>query len=215
MTNIRSMVIFQGFSSLPEDRFINTFHFQNPLAGFEELAGVAGTLLEGFYDHVGPSTNPVSSYLSPAVQRAVTINHYDLGDPEPRVPIVDGFTIPAAPPQGGVGVPEELAVCLSYHGTPPVTPRRRGRIYFGPLGNLGTVITPSTGSSYTRIASVLINDLASAAEALVVGSGGTWVIRSTVPAENFVPIVGGWVDNAPDTQRRRGPEPSIRTLWPT
>jgi hypothetical protein len=40
-----------------------------------------------------------------------------------------------------------------------------------------------------------------------------WSIRSITPVENFVPIVAGWIDDAFDTQRRRGPDPSFRTNW--
>lgn len=48
----------------------------------------------------------------------------------------------------------------------------------------------------------------------------TWCIYSPTTetqtaslASSFIPIVGGWVDNAWDTQRRRGLEPTTRTTW--
>jgi hypothetical protein len=41
----------------------------------------------------------------------------------------------------------------------------------------------------------------------------TWVIRSTVPLENFIQVTNGHIDNAWDTQRRRGPATTARTVW--
>jgi hypothetical protein len=45
------------------------------------------------------------------------------------------------------------------------------------------------------------------------GDGVPWCIRSTTPSENFVPIVGGYIDNAFDTQRRRGPADTARLTF--
>jgi hypothetical protein len=116
-------------------------------------------------------------------------------------------------------MPEEVALVCTLKGDPPDTARRRGRIYLGPfslngLAQVGATNTvparPNVASSQgiVRVAADRCIDLANQT-----AIPRTWVIRSTVPVENFVPITNGHIDNAWDTQRRRGPATTARTLW--
>lgn len=215
MAICRVMAVFQGASLLPEDQFVNTFHF----AEF-------GTTQSGEYeqdcaDAVGAfyvdvvSGETMGSFLSPYVKRVFVTKSYNLSIPEgTRVPTITGWTLPAGATEG---MPEEVAICCTLEGAPPVTPRRRGRIYIGPLTNYtftresATTTLPcrpnfSTSSS---VGQQLINRCAILASKHALG----WSIRSVTPTENFVKIVGGYVDNAFDTQRRRGPDPTARTTF--
>jgi hypothetical protein len=211
MANIRAMAIFQAFNNLPEDRFVNTFHFSNGTA-YGIHAPIVADALRSFYETERTAGNSVGSMLSPCVNRAYEVRTYNLADLEPRVPTTFFGVLPAADEVSGL--PEEVSIVLSYHGEPPVTGRRRGRIYIGPL-SVGAVEFASD-DQFSQVGSAERFTLSLAGQELAswdVLGPASWCIRSTVPVENFVPIVGGWVDGAPDTQRRRGAPTTIRDLW--
>jgi hypothetical protein len=214
------MVIMQGATNLPEDRFVNTFHFTDTTAGLSnaDRANLIDAQLQKFYENapVG-GTHSIGQYISEFVLRAAEIRYYELADPEPRVPEIRPLTLPAA--FAALGLPEELAVVLSLNGAPPVTGRRRGRLFLGPLINSADVLTDTTSTTPTRVSTPIRTDLKLAATELKANIDGIagdfqWVIRSVTPSPNYVPIVGGFVDNAFDVQRRRGPVTTARTLWP-
>jgi hypothetical protein len=210
------MAIFQGGSNLPEDRFINVFHFHDPtILPYDPAAAVCIQRVRDFYEDeaLAPA---LGQNISPYVSRSYLLQAYNLLEPVgERVPTVEVGTLPATTADG---LPEEVAVCLTLQGAPPVTPRRRGRLYIGPLTDFSTNYTPANTSTPARPnitpGSSLGATLAERAAALAIQSADTpWCIRSTVPTENFVPIVGGYIDNAFDTQRRRGPDPTTRFEW--
>ena len=192
MPNIRAMVIFQGASNLPEDRFVNTWHFVR-LDSLSSAADVLTPHFDAFYSAINP-------WLSSYVAETVEVRYYDLADLEPRVPEIRTFSKGAAA-VAGQHVPLEATVVLSFHGEPPITGRRRGRVYIGPLND--DAVSAGDGTNPPRVGSGITTALATAAGAFLDEQNG-WRIRSSVPSENFVPVVGGWVDNELDTQRRRG-----------
>lgn len=209
----RVMFVGHGPSNLPEDRVINVFHFSQSGA-YEDNVPACFDAVSDFY--IGArSTRPVAQWLSPWVQRDAELRQYDLAEAKPRVPTIQTLDLGAVP--SAEGAPEEVALCITMHGAvpPALTARRRGRLYIGPLNNFG-VVGGST-SAPSRPQATLITDLTEAAIQLAGLPATTfrWCIRSTVPAENFVPVASGYVDNAFDTQRRRGPEASTRTPWTT
>ena len=121
---------------------------------------------------------------------------------------------------GTVDLPSECAVVLTFNsdfGTAPefgpghtrLRARHRGRIYIGPLTSLaiesGTVSAP-------HVSPAMIDTLSAAGHALVNDAATLWAQWSRVDAV-FRPIIGGSVDNATDTQRRRGQAATARTLW--
>jgi hypothetical protein len=208
MAIVRVMFVGHGPSNLPEDRVINVFHFTH-LSDYATAQPLCETAVATFYNGTSGQTNPISAYLSPWVQRDAEMRSYDLEQPEPRVPTVTPLTLSAVlNSQGG---PEEACCCLSYHGAPPLTPRNRGRIYIGPLCT--NAITMATATSPTRPANALIADLVAAGNTLSDNTVLDWVIRSLRPSLNYAVIFGGWVDNALDTQRRRGPDATARSTW--
>jgi hypothetical protein len=214
MTNIRAMFIGQGPSGLPEDRVVNTFHFQSDLDFALGSLAVIGAVTD-FYTGVGTSpnvqANTLSSYLSPWVSRTAEIRTYNLADAKPRVPITTALTLSDG--QQLTGYPEEVALCISVTGGAPFTARRRGRVFLGPL--IPGSGTPANTENPTRPTAAFMLDCAKAALRMATAGGSTaeWVIRSERPTENFVTITRGWVDNAFDTQRRRGPKSTTRKEW--
>ena len=218
MTTTRCMFVGQGGSGLPEDRFINVFHFHDPtILPWDDSVPALLNAVENFY--VDPTSNggSIGAAISSYVSRSAQLIFYNMGQAQPRVPEAFNITLPSAL---GQGAPEEVAICLSLHGAPPVTARRRGRIYIGPLSMSTSVIQQSTTTTPSRVQMTGTNAIgvciAQAAERLrdeAIAAGVPWCIRSTVPTENYVPIVSGYVDNAFDIQRKRGPDDTVRHAW--
>lgn len=217
MTDIRVLWTTKKVGAIPKDRFVNTWHFTGTDSA-ATMAAQAKVLLHAFYAQVpSGAAVAVGAYMAPYLSRAfgdTTFQAYDLADPEPRVPILTaGEQI--APASGATSsLPNEVAICLSYQaarisGLPQA--RRRGRVYIGPLGNGaaagGTTVAATLDPTFNLV-------LRSAALAMrVAGTAGTsWGVRSRVGSVTRV-VTDGWVDDAFDTQRRRGLGPSVRNTW--
>lgn len=217
MALVRIMAVFQGASLAPEDRFVNTFHFADLISSYESVLEDLHSAVQDFYSSTSSGGNTLGNHISAYVNRSYVTQAYNLADPPPRSPDVSGNSLA---PALETGLPEEVAVCLTLRGEPPVTPRRRGRLYIGPLSRHAGVLEGGTTVTHAHPANssagMLVQNMIASAGALVAASslaGCPWSIRSTRPSENFVPIVGGWVDNSFDTQRRRGPDSDDRDEW--
>lgn len=207
MSHIRVMFIGHGPSNLPVDRIVNVFHFVGPGA-YATDQPAAELAVARFYNDTTSATFSIGSWLSPWVNRSAELRSYDLDTPIPRIPTVAPLALGATSVDGYA---EEVAVCLSYTGAPPITPRRRGRIYIGPLRS--SAVSPADASNPARPSGSFTGDLTRAAQRLADEVAVDWSVHSLRPASNFVGIRGGYVDNALDTQRRRGPDPTTRLLW--
>lgn len=210
MPDYRAMVIFENASGIPEDRFVNTFYWRASIAGQQDDIFTA---LEGFYNSThAPGTQPLRYWLSPVVNRGSNLSQvrvYDLADPEPREPTVFTWTLGVS--DGTGGLPNEVACVASFFADRNL-PRARGRIYFGPL----TRGSMSSDVGDQRVGSGLRNALLGACQNMAnLGGGGaiTWMQRSTVTGA-LSAVTGGWIDDAFDTQRRRGQDASNRITWP-
>lgn len=214
MTKVRVMFIGHGPSGLPEDRVVNTFHFWNGSAYTEDQLQEAMTAVNFFYcgiDNTQAQNAAIGSYLSPWVSRTAELRAYNLDEPKQRTPRIEPVDLPAT--AMSQGLPEEVCLVASLTGAPPLGPRRRGRLYIGPL-NYGAIVPGATNAA-SKPQPGFQQDLAKACKALCnnIFGGPSWSIRSTKPTENFVPIVSGHVDNAFDTQIRRGPDATAREVW--
>jgi hypothetical protein len=157
----------------------------------------------------------VSDLLSPVLTRGTPVHEvrvYDMGLPMPRQPV---FTLLFAmtATTNAVPIPSEVALVLSLRAPIPsggVAGRYRGRIYLGPLnGNVtstGTVVAgdirPSLGSR---------EGLLEAGRMMLAGAAETiaWSVFSGMDnaTRRITRLV---VDDAFDTQRRRGAKPTTR-----
>ena len=219
-----------------EDNIVNDWHFLTVAAPTTADTDTIAIALDAFYNGVtAPGTVALSAFLANQVSNTIkpTLRYYDVtahldgspaGSPFLTRPAVNVITNNAANPPS---IPAEVAICLtlkSAYGTDPefgpIDPatgkksrpraRDRNRIYIGPL-NIDTC-GQEAGIGDVRPASLVIN-------ALVGGAGG--LVGLTTPslavwsrrAKTFDPCVGGWVDNAFDTQRRRGTDPNFRTTF--
>lgn len=200
MVQIRSQVVLQGGSGLPEDQFVNVFHFVTAGSSYETDSAAIATALTARYQ-------AIQAYFSLYVKPAATIKTYNMADAEPREPTIYplALTIQAAT----ISLPNEVALCLSYEGDPPHTARRRGRIYLGPFNT--TAGQPATATVPGRPSSGFVTQIANFGLNLRAANLG-WMVWSPTD-EVYVPIEQGWVDNEWDTMRKRGNEATSRTLW--
>jgi hypothetical protein len=139
------------------------------------------------------------------------VKMYDMEDPEPRRPFLEfeeNFTSDPADTM----LPSQVSLCLSYQGAAvsgTSQARRRGRTYFGPFaGDQGaTTGRPAAGlvTAMQVFGAGLLSDSATS-------DNYEWVVYSRVN-DAPVPIVGGWVDNAWDIQRRRQLDATERTTF--
>jgi len=204
MANVRAQVQLATTSGVLEDRPTNVFHFVMTADG--ATADLVTTALSTFYTSLGtkfPTTIASSGH---------TVKFYDLAAPTPRAPFAErSLTVGGA--RATTSLPAEVALCLSFQGTRQSgssQARRRGRIYIGPLGQ-------NQAAGDGRPGSGMVADLVAAGAALLAASNAAvswnWEIWSPTSGQ-MVPVANGWVDNAFDTQRRRGVSPSSRSTFP-
>lgn len=209
----------------PTSQAVNVWHWRSN--GADTLANDATNVcgvLKTFYV-------AIASKLSDEIANSVRLRTYNLLDAETRVPIND--TSQALGP-GGVGYPNEVAICLSYRGaiTSGVNRKRnRGRLYLGPVysgaGADGTgdiLVSAATRTQITGAAAALLGNLSlglgggiynwsvfSRAEAGAPAADGSFSSAQLAPA--FRNVAAGYVDEAFDTQRRRGRREAARTTF--
>lgn len=206
MPNYRAQVSFQDASGLPSDRFVNTFTF----SGVNDLETDGPTIrewLDAFYVAV-PAVGlaPIGAYLHNNIV-SCGVRVYDTADAEPRVPYIgEDITMPTR--LFGNDLPHEVAAVLTFYGDDPVTPRRRGRIFLGPFN--GQAIS-STGNMGTGMVASAVKSAQTLAERWV-ALGMGWYVYSPSSGQ-YTRITRGHMDNAWDTQRRRGVDATSRVTW--
>lgn len=229
MGSIFAEVVFAPTSGVPEDNVVNTFTFQTAAVGSPTSADYddIAVFLQSFYNNAQTSGSTVANLLGTQLSRAangVTIKQYDLdghllGDAHGSPRRVSTFTLGAS--QGGeTNMPSEVAICLSYHalltdfqqelGNTRPAARRRGRLYLGPLCTLARTQDATTGD--VKVSSVARSTLTQAATALLASPTVSWSQWSRKQAA-VSDVTGGFVDDAFDTQRRRGRNASLRTSF--
>lgn len=204
------------FTNVPEDVITNVWHWVWD-GGSDPTTGQCDSLkdaLMGFYEAIFNSTT--NAGLAPWVKATGwSIKMYDLAQPKPRVPYYTATDTFAGSSATTSAIAPEVALCVSYqadyiNGVNPQS--QRGRIY---VGGIGTGVTNGTGSAFPVPGTTLINNACAAASTLAAGPIATnwhWVIWSRKLGVYWT-VTKGWVDNAFDTQRRRGQKATARTLW--
>lgn len=204
-------------SGIAKDAIVNNFSFQiADGVGDADWTIAITTRLREFYTSFGARMGGTLNW--PGSKLKI----YDRADPVPRVPVYDGtfgmgdFAPPAQ-------LPDEVALCLSFHGqfaSGIKSARRRGRVFLGPWA--ASQVEP-TGGTNGRPLAALVDAVKAAADTLMgynddliggVANGVQWGVR-TDQDDLTAPVVGGWVDNSWDTQRRRGLAPSFKTGFGT
>lgn len=200
-------------SGIPADAVTNTMHFDLEVDQFAigDVIDLAQGQLETFYeDALGDYRSPLMS------QSGHETSWYDITQPTPRVPTsTETWAFPTAV-SNSLALPNEVCSVASFQAVKlsgVSQSRRRNRIYLGPLN--GSAIVSSSG----MIATAFMNDATTAMQNLASFSAtpGTnsfeWVGWSPTDLTSFE-LQNGWMDNAPDIQRRRGLEATQRVVWP-
>jgi hypothetical protein len=204
----RAQVVVPAVNSLSKDAIVNNWGLYT-LDSPSGVAAIVGPILRNFYDAWGANRSSMYAWTG------ARLKLYHMNDPKPRVPVADVALLLS----GSVAtntLPTEVSLCLSVQASRvsgQSQRRRRGRLYLGPFSS-------ASGDGLTgRPASALRTTLATAAEAARVAFGATtvgWhVVSQPKPTDPMTSaaVTGGWIDDAWDTQRRRGGQPSARLIW--
>jgi hypothetical protein len=223
---VRAQTVIPFRTGIPEDVVSNTMWFETA-AGIDLAEAGEGIAVNiaAFYADVYAAIGGTGIQASYLRLTGAFTNFYDQGAPAPRVPyrvdlgLADAVT-------SNTRLPTEVACVLSYRASLEngvSAARRRGRIFLGGLGD-GAVTMASAASPYfPQFTTGFIAQVISAAEDNllnpttwgpdITGSDVIWSVHSRV--DGFTaPVVAGWVDNTPDTQRRRGVNATARTVFP-
>lgn len=212
----RAQVELERRGGMPEDVSVNVMHFegdddpgQPDRARWDQLAPGLANRIAGFYQDVG-------AYLAATLTGNGVVTLYDMADATPRIPrFIEPFTFVPS----GVALPAEVALVISFKAEALAganTARRRGRIFLGPiadfvpfdpalsdirpgpldlqaiLGFFGTMARGTAGSARLAIFSPT-----------TLQAGGT-IDDAWTDADSL------WMDDAFDTQRRRGAAATLR-----
>lgn len=213
MPIIRSQVRLPYFTNQPEDVVTNTWHFYSDgVTPFEDAATYLAERLQDTYQAVYTGLGG-ANWVTWA---NCTVQSYDLSTPEPRVPEITSIPITGNTTSTNANAPE-TSIVLSYQAVPSAgipQARRRGRIYWGALGP--SAISNGSSSTFPKPDTSWVTTMIAAVEANILDTGDaglTWVVWSPTSLQS-ADVDNGWVDNAIDTQRRRGNKATARTLWP-
>jgi hypothetical protein len=202
MALYRATVIIKSVTNVIEDASTNTYHFDANTVG--DLAAVSAAL-QTCYQSMR------TFYSSLMAQNGHEIKFYRLSDAPPRATVRnDTFNFTTAP--SNAPLPTEVALVVSFQGgqsSGQPQARRRGRIFFGPM-NTQAVDGTAFVAAATRTAAV--NAWGVLLDASQAATEWKWSVFSTVNGTG-VEVQNGWVDNAFDTQRRRGRRTTARTVF--
>lgn len=217
---------FHSVTGLPEDDVMTSYWFETTEDGEnnDTASALNGHVAAAWETVTAPGTSKPSAWISPEISRVTkpTLKAYShLGGSPIAMDDWAGMTAS----NFDQGMPGEVALCLSYNAdltdvlevapddpdadARPERPaaRRRGRLFIGPL-----VLTVGTAAEPTRPIDTLRNDLlglgvhlANPTNPVLTAVGAAWVVHSSsgFAGDNYE-VVRVSVDNAFDTQRRRG-----------
>lgn len=207
--------VWHAPSGLPTDVFTNTWYFRNRQEpSITPIADRIEDVLTAFWTTAGTTDQVIDYIPSSITAQPVTMKTYDLGTGPPRTPVDERQIDLSAFGAGVTALPREVSCVLSYYAgrqelEPPINGnRRRGRLYLGPLANNAIAAGPS---------GIMEPDLRTAiAEAALNVRDTTEDVEWSQLSQTdgaLAEVTGGWVDDAFDTQRSRGREPTSRETW--
>lgn len=217
-TTIRAIVTLANDTLIPRDAAQNTWHFWSEGVVADDCSDITDNLI-AFYQSL-------QDYFSGGLAATGhSIYCYDLTDDSPRSPVFSipdfGLTLTAT-----ARFPNEVACALSYEAAPlsglPIG-QRRGRIFLGPLN----ISTAGGKAGDLGVLDDFRDDVATAAETMrvnMLATNATWSVFSPTRAgaapwtalelaNATLFIARGHIDDAFDTIRSRGTDPTERTNW--
>jgi hypothetical protein len=209
---IRSTCTIQNQNGVPRDAVTNAFVFAITGAftgtGDAHLNAIRDAIENFYITQSSGQGHPLDYYLGKQLSRAAltaTIKHYDItshltGTPAGSPIKTDSFAIRDS--GSAVQLPDEVCVAVSF----------TARIFFGPLDAVAQDVT-GNGS---RPSVDFRTDLTVAAKKLATPFGTSGDTHLSVWSRRdggVSAVLGGFVDDRWDSQRRRRPRPSLRTSW--
>jgi hypothetical protein len=208
----RVQVTIPRDSGLPRDSIVNVWHFEGDDDPLEDDRDRFDSLAGGLADRVKTFYTAISSLFAVTCNPdLVSLKIYDLNDAEPRIPRhEETFDMGST---ASDTLPNEVALCLSMRGQLTAgtnQARRRGRVYLGPFGHAAT--EGAIIGADARPAASICGSILSHADTMARGVGGSFRLAVFSPAtftganlsESMTDVSYMWIDNAWDTQRRRG-----------
>jgi hypothetical protein len=204
MSVTRVQVTLKTVDANPENFVTNSWAVFTGVPPINVAATV--TSFKDFYDDIN------ATYWSNAIaQNGHIVKFYALPGTPPNYPFAEStFNLAAAPT--GVPLPSECAIVLSMQGTRTAgapQARRRGRVYLGPWGSAANTTGRPTPALATQIASAVQTLNTNLEAQSPISRLNVW---SQADGQG-VEITDGWIDNAWDTQRRRGLQYTSRTTY--
>lgn len=202
MPNYAVQMTLKTSNQNPADYVTNSWSFEADDLTALDLALDA---LEDFYNTIDPL------YSESIVQNGHELKAYNRADPTPRAPVIERtFNFTTAP--SGDTLPHEVAVVMSFQGQKQSgvpQARQRGRVFIGPIDQIRC---DSDGRPSAQTRTTLTGagqDLLDASQAATTWIWDVWSTVNGLPSE----VNNGWVDNAFDTQRRRGRVSTSRNVF--
>lgn len=205
---------------LGEDVTTNTFHMTWDTNGNIVAADVdqLAVFFSDFYagTAVG-ATAPIKTYLSSVIlHTAVKMKLYNLSDPTPRVPYAER-TLTMGAWNASSPFPEEAAIAVTLKHTAESGEnqrRMRGRVFLGPLNAASAGVT----AGRVRVPDNVRTNITLATKRLAEEIGGMSALTSALcvyspTTQEAHAVDSGWVDDAFDTIRGRGPGITAKTLF--
>lgn len=207
MSIIRSQVHIATESLIPEDVVMNTWHFLTTATPPTQatLQAIQNALV-AFYQAIDDTV--LSNYVGPSAE----VRHYDLADAKPRVPLLtQTFTLVSS----NSAFPAEVAICASFQAAKSSgvnMARRRGRVFLGPLAATTGTTGPTKPVVTTTVRTLIRDSLNNLLTASNASADWEWAVYSPTD-QAAVAVQSGWVDDAFDTIRSRGPKPQARSAF--
>ena len=203
--------IFPTDSQIPKDYSTNSWHFSTvgALPIITDFDNVRDMLADFYTAAPSGGGSALSTFYSPTGTGPVQVKAYALEDPIPRAPVYESTF--AMSFSGTNALPSEVALVVSFQAARSSgmnQARRRNRVYLGPLATAANGSDGRPAGIVTQAARAA-GDLADAASSSV---NWNWVVWSPSESQDFQ-VDNGWVDNAWDTQRRRGVAATSRTTF--
>lgn len=207
--------VIQSATGLPRDAIVNTWHFNKNGGGPTDFDNVRD-MLRDFFTVASPTGGVTGQRLASFISSVTTtptvlVKAYEVGA-TPGSPPDYQSTFDLGTRSAATALPAEVALCISLQAARvdgAAQARRRNRKYIGPF-------TSSSLAGDGRPTGTLLASLTAAGRQMMAASAASitwdWVVYSG-KNDSWYDIHDGWVDNAWDTQRRRGVSPSARTPY--
>lgn len=226
MAILRVQRIQAGKTLQAKDATVNTFYFDT---GGDETTPAVGTMnsicteLDTFFNTAVGGGNAVRFYMGESTMSADQNSYkvFNMDHPTPRAPVAAPAAQNMTPQITTTPLPSEVACCLSFRGalvSGTAPGRRRGRVFIGPLNT--NAVAWETASGHARPVSGLLTALTAGANRLkdnLAALAIVWCVYSPTSrgggaaSAGCTPCSYAWVDDAFDTQRRRGIKAGTRT----